>query len=291
VEDTSFDQRQISKTPGDKDCDGSMASKTCVKEVLSDWHNMQHSSAATIKEPKAVAHEKPEDKSQPPVERKDIATGLFDEKSTLSHFSRVADGVFRSARPNGEAGVKAEVNNIWNDSELNLDHAKHTSIVDLRGPAPAPYTESNEEEMRIERTSAESLGINYHNFPMQSKDYYNPDFVQSVIDYIDQEKAGGKQVVIHCYHGSDRSGLISAAYELSHFPRLQELLKNNPDEAYAHGMKSMEDSGFTNSAKYKELAKSLKDYVDWKHAQLSDRRAAASSAEFLEMPPLWTRAA
>lgn len=289
--DTSFEQTKIPEAPGDAQSDGSTAFRKCLNEFLSDWLKPQLSSTARIEEKNALPREKTEDKSQAEVERKDIASGLFDEKATLSHFSRVADGVFRSARPNGEEGVKEEVNKIWNDSKLNLDHAKQTSIVDLRGPAPAPYTELNEEEMRIERTSAESLGINYHNFPMQSKDYYSSDFVQGVIDYIDQEKAAGKQVVIHCYHGSDRSGLISAAYELSHDPELQQLVKNNPEEAYARGMKSMEDSGFTNSAKYKELAKSLKDYVSWKHAQLSEKHAAVTPAEFLDMTPLWSKAA
>ncbi len=288
--DTFFEQQKNSQTSSDSQCDSSTAFRNCVNEFLSDLLKPQQTASSTI-ERRTTSPDKTEDKAQVAVERKDVAAGLFDEKATLSHFSRVSEGVFRSGRPNGEDGVKAEVKNIWNDSDLNLEHAKQTSIVDLRGPAPAPYTELNEEEMRVERTSAQALGINYHNFPMQSKDYYNPAFVQNVIDYIDQEKANGKQVVVHCFHGSDRSGLISAAYELSHDPKLQELVKDNPDEAYARGMKSMEDNGFTNTAKYKELAKSLKDYVSWKHTQLNEKHAAARSTEFLDITPLWSRAA
>ena len=288
--DTTFEQEKNSKTSSDAHCDTAATLRNCVNELLIDLLKPQQAALNPIEE-RSASPEKIEDKAQTAVERKDIAAGLFDEKATLSHFSRVSNGVFRSARPNGEEGVKAEVKSIWNDADLNLDHAKHTSIIDLRGPAPAPYTELNEEEMRVERTSAQALGINYHNFPMQSKDYYNPDFVQQVVDYIDQEKANGKQVVVHCFHGSDRSGLISAAYELSHDPKLQELLKNNPDEAYARGMKSMEDNGFANTAKYKELAKSLKDYVNWKHNQLNEKHSAITPAEFIDITPLWSRAA
>lgn len=223
--------------------------------------------------------------------RPDIESGLFDENAPISHFDQVSEGVYRSGRPKGEEGVKQAVEKVWGDTEFNAAHAKQTAIIDLRGPAPGKFYQANEDEVNQEAAYEENLGISHARFPMQTHDHLEPAFIQSVLDYIDGQRDDGKRVLIHCYHGTDRTGTISAAYSLTHDAQLEQLLKDDPSEAYRRGLKTMTDNGFS-PARFPELAQSLNRFVDYKHAQLegADKHEFASNTpekEYIEMPSIW----
>jgi len=227
-------------------------------------------------------------------ERPDIKSGLFDEKAPLSHFGNVSDDVYRSGRPVGEDGVKQAVEKVWNDSQFDPAEAAKTAIIDLRGAAPGQYFQQNEDEVNAEVKNSEQLGITHARFPMLTHEHQSPQFIQSVLDYIDQQKSQGDRVLIHCFHGTDRTGTIAAAYQLTHDPQMKELLKSNPDEAFKQGLKSMTDNGFSPPL-FPELTQSLKDFVSWKHAQLTEHASVNTSkssqvAEFIEVPSLWRAA-
>ncbi|MBX9723094.1 MAG: hypothetical protein K2X81_16955, partial [Candidatus Obscuribacterales bacterium] len=95
---------------------------------------------------------------------------------------------------------------------------------------------------------------------------------------------------------TDRTGTISAAYELTHDPVLEQLVKDNPAEAYKRGLKSMTDNGYS-PALIPNLAQSLKDFVNWKHAKIaastesSASAAGAVAARSIAMPSLWLQPA
>jgi protein-tyrosine phosphatase len=206
-------------------------------------------------------------------ERSDIAAGLYDPNVPLSHFDTVAPGVFRSGAPNGEAGLKEAVDKIWGDSQFNPDDAKKTTIIDLRGFATGKNSQATADAVKEEDAEAKALGIDHISIPMYSNEKASPQEIQSTLDLIDQKLAAGQNVLIHCHHGTDRTGTIAAAYQLTHDPQLQQLLRDNPDQAYKIGLQSMKDNGFDPSAT-PALAQSFFDYVTWKHDQLTQPAGA-----------------
>jgi protein tyrosine/serine phosphatase len=227
--------------------------------------------------------------------RPDIESGLFDEKAPISHFDQVAPGVYRSGRPNGEEGVRQAVEKVWGDNQFNAAHAEQTAIIELRGPAKGKFYQANEDEVNREAEYSAQLGITHARFPMQTHDHLKPDFIQSVLDYIDQQKDEGKRVLIHCYHGTDRTGTISAAYEVTHDPQMKSLLQSNPDEAFKQALKTMTDNGFS-SASFPELTQSLREFVDFEHRQLAgpasqDSTSDTAAAQYVEIPPIWKQTA
>jgi protein tyrosine phosphatase (PTP) superfamily phosphohydrolase (DUF442 family) len=222
-------------------------------------------------------------------DRPDISSGLFDPKAPLSHFDTIADGVYRSGRPLGEEGVKQAVEKSWGDSQFDPEHASHTTIIDLRFDE-GKFHQSTEDQVNQEAQIEENLGINHHRIPMLTHGIQKPEAIQSALDYIDQRKAAGDRVLIHCYHGTDRTGTIAAAYELSHDPQLMQMVKNDPEKAFEAGLKSMTDNGFSPKL-MPELTQSLQDYVNWKHDQLNGSgKQGSAGQEQLAIPSLWKAA-
>lgn len=230
------------------------------------------------------------------IERQSHYIELFDPNVPLSHFDKVADDVYRSGRPKGMEGVKEAVEKVWGDQQFDPEHARKTTIVELRGASSGSKYQPNEDEVKAEIDNCAELGITHARFPMITKEHQDATFIQSVLDYIDQQKAAGQKVLIHCFRGTDRTGTISAAYELTHNAELEQLVKDNPDEAYKRGLKSMTDNGFS-PAHLPNLAQSLKDFVNWKHDKLTEAATtdtsspSAGSAGVIEMPSLWRQTA
>jgi hypothetical protein len=77
-----------------------------------------------------------------------------------------------------------------------------------------------------------------------------------------------------------------------------QLVKDNPEEAFKQGLKSMTDNGFSPKL-YPELTQSLQAYVNWKSEQMNGHAAldnptatdTASAQQFIEVPSLWQKAA
>ncbi len=249
----------------------------------------------TSAKPESSAKGDDAEKAEAKPERKDIEKQLFDEKAPISHFSKVDESVFRSGRPRGAEGVDQALNKIWGDNQFDPEHAKHTTIIDLRGPAPAKYYQADLDEKNAESKASSERGITRENFPMQSKEIQDPQYVQKIVDYIDSQKADGGRVLVHCYHGTDRTGLVTAAYQLTHDPELKQLLKDNPEEAFQRGLDGMIEQGFT-PKNYREMTQSLKDYVQWKSKQLRQGSDLTNdlnrnSQQYIEFTPLWNKAA
>ena len=224
------------------------------------------------------------------ADRPDVSSGLFDENAPISHFDRVADGVYRSGRPRGEEGIKEAVEKVWGDQQFNPDHARQTAVVELRGPSSGKYYQQNEDEINKEAASESDLGLAHARFPLQTHQIVDPAFIQSVLDYIDGEKAQGKRVLIHCYHGTDRTGIISAAYKLTHDLPLQQVLRDDPAGAYKRGLKTMTDNGFSPEL-FPELCQSLNNFVNWKSSRmdglLSQKNKAGQTDGYIDIPSIW----
>lgn len=224
------------------------------------------------------------------AERPDIASGLFDPNAPISHFDTVANGLYRSGRPLGEEGVKEAVEKVWGDAQFDPEHASHTTIIDLRADKGKFY-QPTEDAVNAEAQIEGGLGINHHRFPMLTHSLQKPEAIQSTLDYIDQRIADGDRVLIHCFHGTDRTGTIAAAYELTHDPQLEQMLKNDPQEAFKMGLKSMTDNGFS-PTNMPELTQSLQNFVDWKHDQMLGAGPQTSAEQQqLEIPSIWKQAA
>jgi hypothetical protein len=215
--------------------------------------------------------------------RPDIASGLSDPDAPISHFEKVANGLYRSGTPNNQKdGVKVALEDLWGDQQVNAEHASHTTIIELRGYDKPPYYQSTEDDVHAEEKAAAALGINHERFPMETHDVQDPRYIQNVLDNIDSRIADGDRVLIHCYNGTDRTGVIAAAYQLTHDPALIELVKTDPDKATQYAWKSMANDGFV-SKEMPELTQSVKDFVDWKHKQLTDGSADASKTPSIEV--------
>jgi cytochrome c556 len=208
----------------------------------------------------------------------------FDPNVPLSNFSQVSSDVYRSGRPNGVEGLKDAVDKMWGDKDFDPAHAKMTTVIDLRCDTKNPQ---NNEEIQQEIANSAKLGIAHERIPMDAQAYQPPAFIQSVLDNIDQQKSEGHRVLIHCHLGRDRTGTISAAYELTHNPQMEQLLAKDPAAAFKAGLKTMTDDGYS-PQQLPELAKSLKDFVNWKHAQEPGAKANdAVDAMSLKIPSLW----
>jgi hypothetical protein len=154
-----------------------------------------------------------------------------------------------------------------------LTDADHkTAIVELRTLGDSKLTgavlQSNDAEMTAEEQAAKALGIDHVNFPMNSHDLQPPSFIATVVDYIHNENTQGKTVDIHCYHGTDRTGLIGQSELATYDPALQALLKApgqaGVDQVYAQSIDSLLSSG-VDPGDHTEIYQSMKQYLQYLH--------------------------
>ena len=150
--------------------------------------------------------------------------------------------------------------------------AQSTAIVELRTKGDAKLTgavlQSNDNEMTAEEQASKVLGIDHANFPMNSHDLQPPAFIAKVVDYIHNEVGQGKTVDVHCYHGTDRTGLIGQAELATYDPALQQLLKSpgqaGVDQVYAKSINSLLNSG-VDPGDHTEIYQSMKQYLQYLH--------------------------
>jgi hypothetical protein len=127
---------------------------------------------------------------------------------------------------------------------------------------------SNNREMSAEQSGSAALGIKYFNFPMDSKVPQTPEHLQTIDDTMDQEVQAGNTVSVHCYHGTDRTGLALAVYESTHDARLVDLLQNHGqkgvDDVYSELKRSLLDSGVEPST-HAAIFQSLQQFLQFRH--------------------------
>ena len=104
--------------------------------------------------------------------------------SELENLYKISDILYRSEQPNSEDIVEYETLGIG--AILNL--RKH-------------HTDTSE---------AKSLSINLKHIPMAARNVTQDQILQAlkIINTSD------KPIVIHCWHGSDRTGVVAAAYRM-----------------------------------------------------------------------------
>lgn len=211
---------------------------------------------------------------QPPRGRLDAED--FDIAEPLSNFRSVDNNLSRSGRPLADQGGIDQILDKLHPGKDKNYQREHTVIIELRDEDqqmddPA-ITALNKREVLGEEAmcKASTPPIEYHRFKMQSKLFQSPEKINEVVETIEAAVAAGKKVSMHCFHGSDRSGLISAAYKLNNDPTLLQELKNNPDKAYKEAARYMIENG-CDPASYTTLFQSLRQYVNWKHEQLNGR--------------------
>lgn len=90
--------------------------------------------------------------------------------------------------------------------------ARHSTIVDLRtygDPNLKPEIRKiNDAEMDAERETCHKLGVHYENFSMNSKQFQEPERLNSIVSAVNSDLEIGNKVDVHCFHGTDRTGLV-----------------------------------------------------------------------------------
>lgn len=200
----------------------------------------------------------------------------FDIALPLSNFRKVTDDVSRSGRPLVDKGGLDEIMEKLHPGVDKNTQRKNTAIIELRDEDQQmdkpEITALNKSEVLAEENMCKTSTppVEYHRFKMVSKNFQSPEKIDQVVTTIEQAVAAGKKVSLHCFHGSDRSGLVSAAYLLSADQNLKNDLKTDPEKAYKTVRERMIDDG-CDPASYTALFQSLKQYVDWKHEQLNGK--------------------
>jgi len=98
---------------------------------------------------------------------------------------------------------------LWRSAQPNSESLKRMksfglkTIINLRSDSV-----TNKWEKKI----ADSLNLNYYNFPLDSRKEQDPDEINLILNIILQKK--NQPVLVHCLGGKDRTGLISALYKL-----------------------------------------------------------------------------
>jgi len=117
------------------------------------------------------------------------------------NFHVVAPGVWRSAQPNRESLIRM------------ANHGLKT-IINLRGEADTD---------RWERAIADSLGLLYFNIHLDARNPQNPDDIEQILAIM--HNPGHQPVLLHCLGGKDRTGMLSAIYQIRY-------LGSNFEDAY-----------------------------------------------------------
>lgn len=116
---------------------------------------------------------------QPRADRTDVAG--------VPNYAAVDAGVHRSGRPTAEGFGRLRVRGVR--TVLNL------------------------EQFHDERREVEAAGLRYVHCP-STAGFMTPGHVRTLLRIINDP--ANQPILVHCYHGSDRTGLLVAAYRLQH---------------------------------------------------------------------------
>src|SRR5215475_6791663 len=114
------------------------------------------------------------------------------EYPELPNFHQVNENLYRGAQPQ-HGGLKKL-------SELGIK-----TVINLRGAS---------DDTRKEQADAEASGMHYFNIPMSSLGRPTDEQVERAMAIIDARE--NWPVFVHCQRGADRTGVIIAAFRISH---------------------------------------------------------------------------
>lgn len=118
------------------------------------------------------------------------------EPVAVPNFGKVAEGIYRGGRPR-KAGIK----------ELKAMGIK--TIINLDGIAPMQETDDG----RDERQWTTEAGIKYIYIPMSPITAPTTESIDAALKQM--LDPANHPVFVHCYRGSDRTGMVIAAYRIT----------------------------------------------------------------------------
>jgi len=118
------------------------------------------------------------------------------EPTTVSNFGKVTEGIYRGGRPR-KAGIE----------ELKAMGLK--TIINLDGIAPMQETDDG----RDERKWTTDAGIKYIYIPMSPIAAPTTELIDAALKQM--LDPANQPVFVHCYRGSDRTGMVIAAYRIT----------------------------------------------------------------------------
>jgi hypothetical protein len=189
-----------------------------------------------------------------------------DPNQTLDNYRSLIELLHPKAIYGNPLATEAQI-----DKWVKLD-AQRSAIIDLRTRGDKTLDASsvieNDKDMDSEERAAQALGFTYHNRPMISKFAETPQDLKDTADLIEKEFKSGKEVDVHCYHGTDRTGLVVEAYKAAYHPRIADMVKNQGqqgvDDAYAELGKDLLKNG-VDPATHQAVFQSLRQYLQFLH--------------------------
>lgn len=162
-----------------------------------------------------------------PIDRSKIESAT----SLIPNLRIVSDSLIRGGQPEPRGldvlkngGVRTIVNLCGSSSGL---------VSLFRGGGAAAC---ETEELRNERATAEKLGLNFVSIPLDVFRRPGEESLQKFVDVIHDADNG--PIFLHCLHGRDRTGLMTAIYRVS-------CDGWQPDKAYAEMLECGFDATFT----------------------------------------------
>ncbi|MBI5561905.1 MAG: tyrosine-protein phosphatase [Deltaproteobacteria bacterium] len=113
----------------------------------------------------------------------------------ISNFREVSPGIYAGARP-GKAGIE------------ELKRLGIKTIVDLENDG----LEGESDDVADERRLAGEAGIRFERVPMNPVLSPKKAQVEAALEYL--RDPGHRPVYVHCYRGSDRTGVVVAAWRM-----------------------------------------------------------------------------
>lgn len=113
--------------------------------------------------------------------------------TSIENFRKVDDTLYRGALPKP-------------DEILGLKRQGFDTIVSLRS--------GFDKKGLMERGFVEKIGMEFANFPINSLEGPSEEVADAFLKYMDDAKKANKKIYMHCKHGKDRSGTMTALYEL-----------------------------------------------------------------------------
>ena len=183
--------------------------------------------------------------------------------TTIAHFSKVNDSVYRGGRPE-PADLRylqsLNVRTVINLQGGDLNNPRYREF--MKWWEPGELTDAIAAEMSL----SEGLGLRFFSEPLDAIDPVSDEDDARVDEILAiMANSAAQPVFVHCEHGVDRTGLIIALYEVRY-------MGMSPDDAYnewrASGHKGI-GTVFTGH---------LDEYY-WRKVGLRDPRARATSSK------------
>ena len=114
-------------------------------------------------------------------------------QSSIENFRKVDDTLYRGALP-----APGEL--------MELKRQGFDTIISLRS--------GFDQKGLMEKDFVEKIGLEYANFPINSKKGPSKELAKNFLEYMDNARKANKKVFLHCKHGKDRTGTMTALYEL-----------------------------------------------------------------------------